>query len=103
MMPDIRVEVLSASMGDIVGTLNGLVTVDGKKYKFVGTAFGRYGGHNVSVRLSPQARKSLKNRGYDADEIEMAVQETIVTGNFIMKESTSVSGEPLNKTKLFWL
>ncbi|MDG6927685.1 MAG: hypothetical protein JRN10_07420 [Nitrososphaerota archaeon] len=81
-MPDIKVKVISASMGDIVGTLRGEVTIDGRKYKFTGTAFGRYGGHNVSVKLSPQARKQLKTRGYNVEDIEIAMQETIVTGNF---------------------
>ncbi|MGC8661885.1 MAG: hypothetical protein ACP5TZ_05230 [Nitrososphaeria archaeon] len=81
-MPDLKVKVVSASMGDIVGTLRGEVSVDGRKYKFVGTAFGRYGGHNVSVKLSPQARKQLEMMGYNVEDIEIAVQETIVTGNF---------------------
>ena len=81
-MPEIKVSVESASMGDIVGTIKGTVTVDGRKYKFVGTVFGRYGGQNVSVRLSPQARRQLKIKGYDVEEIEIAIQEKIVRGNF---------------------
>ncbi|MEM0097202.1 MAG: hypothetical protein QXY52_03595 [Conexivisphaerales archaeon] len=82
-MPDIKIKVISANMGDIVGTLKGEVIIDGRNYKFVGTAFGRYGGHNISVKLSPQARVWLKTRGYNVEDIESAMQETIVIGNFV--------------------
>ncbi len=82
-MPDIRVKIISASMGDVVGKVNGLARIDGRAYKFVGTAFGRYGGHNISVKLSPQARKWLKIRGYLVDDIEILIQETM--NNLIRK------------------
>jgi hypothetical protein len=78
-----EVKILSANMGDVVGKVKGSVKIDGRVYKFVGTAFGRFGGHNISVKLSPQARKWLKKRGYLIDDIEIAIQENIVSGNFI--------------------
>lgn len=81
-MPSIKVRVLEANMGDIVGTIKGEVEVDGRVYSFTGTAFGRYGGQNIHVKLSSAARASLRRRGYNFEEIEVAVQEAIVRGSF---------------------
>jgi len=55
-----EVKILSANMGNVVGKVKGLAKIDGNVYKFVGTTFGRFGGHNVSVKPLPQARRWLK-------------------------------------------
>ncbi len=79
----LKVVIKSVEMEDMAGYLKGNVMVDNKKYSFRCILFGNIGGQNVSVRLSPQARKWLSKRGYDANKIEDEIQKLIVEGEFV--------------------
>ncbi len=84
-MQEFKVTVKLVEMKEMTGFMEGYVRIDGKRYSFTCILFGNIGGHNVSVKLSGQARKWLKKKGYDADEVEEEIQRSIVTGKFVKK------------------
>lgn len=63
--------------------LRGNVVFDGEELPFRGVAFGRFGGHNVSVEFLKKAIRRLKRKGLSKQEIqnlEIAAQVKILQG-----------------------
>jgi hypothetical protein len=87
--------VTEAKMGSVAGFVKGYVLYEGLKLKFKGVAFGRYGGHNVSINFMPSSLKVLKAKGIDYQQLLQEIQENIVRGNFTTSEKASFT-EPLS-------
>jgi hypothetical protein len=73
------------SGGDIANILRGHIVVNGAKIRFTGIAYGRYGGQNVAPKLSPLARKKLRETFPDLAAFEEDLQIRLVSGDFDMK------------------
>jgi hypothetical protein len=84
-----KIAIDHARMGAVAGFLEGHLLLDGHKIRFKGVAFGRYGGQNVRVEFSPGARRALKKRGIDPDELASRVQQKIVQGDFEVVQNPS--------------
>ena len=68
--------------------LRGRVVFDGEELPFRGVAFGRFGGHNVSVEFLKNTVKRLRQKGLTQEEIqnlEVAVQIKIVQGEMTVE------------------
>ncbi len=69
--------------------LLGHVVFDGEELPFRGVAFGRFGGHNVSVEFLKNTMKRLKLKGLTGEEIqnlEVAVQVKIIQGEMTVEQ-----------------
>jgi len=69
--------------------LRGHVIFDGEELPFRGVAFGRFGGHNVSVGFLKNTVKRLKQKGLTEVEIqnfEVAAQVKILQGEMAIEQ-----------------
>jgi hypothetical protein len=89
-LPTYSVIIDEVSGGDIANILRGYIVVADQKIRFMGIAYGRYGGQNVAPRLSPVAKKKLKEVFGDLPKFEEDLQMKLVTGDFEIKPKKGV-------------
>ncbi len=70
------------SGGEVANLLKGYVTARGKRIRFSGVAYGRFGGQNVSPRLSSSAQKKVRELFGDLEGFEEDLQLRLVNGEF---------------------
>jgi len=73
------------SGGEVANLLKGYILVEGKKIRFSGVAYGRFGGQNVSPKLSPAAQKRVRELFGDIERFEEDLQLRLVKGEFEIK------------------
>lgn len=69
--------------------LRGYVRFGREDYPFRAVAFGRFGGHNVSVEFLKTAERNLKKKGFTEQEIEYletATQVKVLQGDMTVLE-----------------
>lgn len=81
-LPDYKVVVDDVTGGEIANIIRGYVEVKGERIRFKGIAYGRYGGQNVAPRLSPVAKKRLKQIFGEVAKFEEDLQQKLVRGDF---------------------
>ena len=86
---DYKILVEYVSGGDIANIIRGHILVKDDRVPFTGIAYGRYGGQNVAPKLSPSARKRLKQHFSDLGAFEEDLQLRLVEGDFEMTSSGS--------------
>ncbi len=79
---DYSIVIDEVSGGEIANILRGYIDVKGEKIRFKGIAYGRYGGQNVAPRLSPVAKKRIKEIFGDVSKFEEDLQMKLVRGDF---------------------
>ncbi|MDV3277032.1 MAG: hypothetical protein LYZ69_01025 [Nitrososphaerales archaeon] len=84
-IPAYDVVVDYVSEGDVANLVRGYVQIKGKKVRFTGVAYGRFGGQNFSPQLSPSAKKTIKQLTGDVDKFEEDLQLKLVKGEFEAK------------------
>lgn len=72
--------------GTIASKLIGHFLLKDQKFKFRAIAFGRIGGHNVSLGLSKKAIEEIRKMGFDPDKVQLSVQRKIIEGDVILPE-----------------
>ncbi len=85
LLPHYAVVIDEVSGGDIANVLRGYIEVNGEKIRFMGIAYGRYGGQNVAPRLSPVSKKRLKSIFGEISRFEEDLQMKLVSGEFEIK------------------
>lgn len=85
------------SEGEVANLVRGYVELKGKKVRFTGVAYGRFGGQNFSAQLSPAARKEVERLTGDASKFEEDLQMRLVKGEF---EAKPRKGEKHSHTHL---
>jgi hypothetical protein len=81
-LPEYQIVVDDVTGGDIANIIRGYIQVNGEKIRFKGIAYGRYGGQNVAPRLSPLAKKRLKEIFGNVSKFEEDLQQKLVRGDF---------------------
>lgn len=84
-LPEYTIVIDEVSGGDIANVLRGYISVNGEKIRFMGIAYGRYGGQNVAPRLSPSSKKRLKAIFGDLSKFEEDLQMKLVRGDLELK------------------
>ncbi len=82
----INVIVKSARGGNIASKLTGVFFLGGKEFKFKALAYGRIGGHNISLNVSKTVLKEIKSMGMDPDMIYLRIQRKLIEGDVELKE-----------------
>lgn len=72
--------------GAIASKLIGHFALKDQEFKFRAIAFGRIGGHNVSLGLSKKAIVEITKMGFDPEKVQLAVQRKIIEGDVILPE-----------------
>ncbi|HKR57603.1 MAG TPA: hypothetical protein VJR67_01910 [Candidatus Nitrosopolaris sp.] len=71
---------------DIASKLIGHFVLNAEKFRFTAIAFGRIGGHNVSLRISKKSADRIRGMGFDPDDVELAVQRKIIEGDVVLPQ-----------------
>ena len=85
-LAEYRVVVDEVSGGEIANVLRGYILVGDEKIRFMGIAYGRYGGQNVAPRFSPKTRKRIKEIFGDLSKFEEDFQLRMVKGEFEIEQ-----------------
>ena len=70
----ITVVVKSARGGNVASKLNGVFLLRGREFRFKALAFGRIGGHNISLTIPKIALNEIIKMGLDPDVIYLKIQ-----------------------------
>lgn len=87
--PEIYVE--KAQGGQYASKLKGYFIVKNTKLKFNAIAFGRIGGHNISLNLTKKTLSKLEEFGYDTEDFQLVLQRKLVEGEVILIDPTTKS------------
>ncbi|MFB5599140.1 MAG: hypothetical protein ACE5SW_02800 [Nitrososphaeraceae archaeon] len=85
---DLKVEVFitKSSGGSVASKIQGYFVINNEYIKFTSIAFGRIGGHNVSIKISNLAISKIKKMNMDPDELLLTVQRKLIEGDVILPE-----------------
>jgi hypothetical protein len=81
-LPAYEIVITDVTGGEIANILRGFIEVKGERIPFKGIAYGRYGGQNVAPRLSPKAKKRVKEVFGGVSRFEEDLQKKLVSGDF---------------------
>ncbi|MDG6901974.1 MAG: hypothetical protein JRM80_08435 [Nitrososphaerota archaeon] len=84
-LPSYSIVVDYVSEGEVANLIRGYVEVAGKKVRFSGVAYGRFGGQNFSPQFSKAAKDSLAKITGDFPRFEEDMQMRLVRGEFEAK------------------
>jgi hypothetical protein len=70
------------SEGEVANLIRGYVELKGKRIRFSGVAYGRFGGQNFSPQFAPAAKKSIQAFAGDFESFEEDLQMRVVRGEF---------------------
>jgi hypothetical protein len=82
--------------GNIASKLRGYILIDGKKLHFSALAFGRIGGHNVSLNLSKKTIAEVTRMGLDYEQLSLNLQRRLIEGDVILKPKSRVNIDKAN-------
>jgi hypothetical protein len=87
--PEIYVE--KAQGGEYASKLRGYFIIKNTKLKFKAIAFGRIGGHNISLNLTKKTLAKLSEFGYDTEDFQLVLQRKLVEGEVILIDPATKS------------
>lgn len=86
-IPQYGIVIDYVSEGDVANLVRGYIELKGRKIRFTGVAYGRFGGQNFSPQLSPTAKKAVKAMVGDLAKFEEDLQLRLVKGEFETRPS----------------
>jgi hypothetical protein len=81
-IPEYDIVVDYVSEGEIANLIRGYVEVKGRKVRFSGVAYGRFGGQNFSPQFTDSAKRKLGELTGDFARFEEDLQLRLVRGDF---------------------
>ena len=84
-LPEYSVVVDFVSEGEVANLIRGYIELKGKKVRFSGVAYGRFGGQNFSPQFSEAAKKRIQSLTGDSSKFEEDLQLRLVRGEFDTK------------------
>src|SRR5919106_2486063 len=90
------VVITSSSGGNIASKLRGYMLIDGKKFHFNALAFGRIGGHNISLNLSKRTLAEVTKMGLDGEKLSLSLQRKLIEGDVILKPTRQGDIDKMN-------
>lgn len=87
---ELAVFIHNARGGAVASKLIGHFVLKEQEFKFKAIAFGRIGGHNVSLGLSKKATEEIRKMGFEPDKVQLAVQRKIIEGDVILPENVKL-------------
>ncbi len=81
-LPAYSIVVDFVSEGEVANLIRGYVEIRGKKIRFSGVAYGRFGGQNFSPQFTRAAKDTLASLTGDFQGFEEDMQLRLVKGEF---------------------
>jgi len=82
----VTIFVKSARGGEIASKLSGYFVVKGHEFRFTAVAFGRIGGHNISLNLAKRTLAKVTEMGIDPDALQLAIQRKLIEGDVVLPD-----------------
>ena len=78
--------VTNARGSEIASKLTGYFVIEDREFNFTAVAFGRIGGHNISLNISKKALENIKKIGIDPEVLQLTIQRKLIEGDVILPE-----------------
>jgi hypothetical protein len=78
--------VTNARGSEIASKLTGYFVIKGQEFNFTAIAFGRIGGHNISLRISKKTVEKIKKMEIDPEVLQLTIQRKLIEGDIILPE-----------------
>jgi hypothetical protein len=78
--------VKNARGSEIASKLTGYFVIKGQEFNFTAIAFGRIGGHNISLRISKKTLEKIKKMEIDPEVLQLTIQRKLIEGDIILPE-----------------
>ncbi len=85
---DVRIHEIGGTQ--MAAKIDGTFVLDGRaEFPFEAIAFGRIGGQNVGAKLDESVQSDLRAAGYDAEEVVLQLQKSLLQGDLTLPENLS--------------
>jgi hypothetical protein len=78
--------VTNARGSEIASKLTGHFVIKGQEFNFTAIAFGRIGGHNISLSISKRTLEKIKKMQIDPEVLQLTIQRKLIEGDVILPE-----------------
>jgi hypothetical protein len=78
--------VTNARGSEIASKLTGHFVIKGQEFSFTAIAFGRIGGHNISLKISKRTIEKIKKMEIDPEVLQLTIQRKLIEGDIILPE-----------------
>ncbi|MBV9177315.1 MAG: hypothetical protein JO297_09775 [Nitrososphaeraceae archaeon] len=82
--------VTNARGSEIASKLTGYFVIKGQQFNFTAIAFGRIGGHNISLKISKKTLEKIKKMGVDTEVLQLTIQRKLIEGDIILPERLKI-------------
>jgi hypothetical protein len=82
----VAVFVRNARGSEIASKLTGHFVIKGQEFSFTAIAFGRIGGHNISLKISKRTLEKIKKMEIDPEALQLTIQRKLIEGDIILPE-----------------
>src|SRR5437899_9251648 len=71
---------------EIASKLTGYFVIKDQEFTYAAIAFGRIGGHNISLNISKRTLEKIKKIGIDSELLQLTIQRKLIEGDVILPE-----------------
>ena len=81
----VTIFVTKARGSEIASKLTGYFVINDQKFNFTAIAFGRIGGHNISLKIAKKTLEKIKKMGIDSEVFQVTIQRKLIEGDVILQ------------------
>jgi hypothetical protein len=82
----VDVFVTNARGSEIASKLTGYFVIKDQEFKFAAIAFGRIGGHNISLKISRRTLEKIRKIGIDPEVLQVDIQRKLIEGDVTLPQ-----------------
>ena len=87
----VTIFVTNARGSEIASKLTGYFIINNQKFNFTAIAFGRIGGHNISLKIAKKTLEKIKKIGLDSEVLQVTIQRKLIEGDVILAKGIKMS------------
>jgi hypothetical protein len=87
----VTIFVTSARGSEIASKLTGYFVTNDQKFNFTAIAFGRIGGHNISLKIAKKTLEKIKKMGLDSEVLQVTIQRKLIEGDVILPKGIKLA------------
>jgi hypothetical protein len=87
----VTIFVTNARGSEIASKLTGHFIIKNQKFNFTAIAFGRIGGHNISLKIAKRTLEKIKKMGLDSEVLQVTIQRKLIEGDVILPKGIKMS------------
>jgi hypothetical protein len=87
----VTIFVTNARGSEIASKLTGYFIINNQKFNFTAIAFGRIGGHNISLKIAKRTLEKIKKMGLDSEVLQVTIQRKLIEGDVILPKEIKLA------------